>query len=155
MPWAHSQACPALQELPPNSCDFLSWRNPRLWQVTFHSIYSDQFPLSSTVPSPLSLFFLIFIRVDLQFSVNFCCTVKWPRYTYYSFSHIILCHVPSQVIRYSFLCYTQQNLIAYPLQILQFASTNPKLSVLSMPSPSLLATTSLFSKSMSLFLFCR
>ena len=45
-----------------------------------------------------------------------------------SFSHIIL-HVPSQVTRYSSLCYIQQDLIAYPLQMQQFAFTNPKLPV--------------------------
>jgi len=49
-------------------------------------------------------FLKIFIRVDLQCSVNFCLA-KWPSYTYtHSFSHIILHHVPSQVIGYSSLC---------------------------------------------------
>ena len=55
--------------------------------------------------------FKIFIIVDLQFSVNFCCKVtQLCIYIYahthtHSFSHIILYHVPSQVIRYSSLCY--------------------------------------------------
>ena len=58
---------------------------------------------------PLFSFFKkIFIIVDLQYSVNFCCTAKWPTlYVYtYPFSHIILHHVPSQVTRSSSLCYT-------------------------------------------------
>ena len=61
-------------------------------------------------------FFKFFIIVDLQFSVNFCCTAKWPNHTYihayiyvcvciyiytHSFSHIILHPVPSQVTRYN------------------------------------------------------
>ena len=48
-----------------------------------------------------------------------------------------------------------QDLIAYPLQMQWFAPTNPKLPIHPTPSLSLLATRSLFSKSMSLFLFCR
>ena len=41
-------------------------------------------------------------------SFNFCCTSKWPSHTYVrtSFSDIIVHHVPSQVTRYSSLCYT-------------------------------------------------
>ena len=37
--------------------------------------------------------FLFFIIVDLQCSVNFCCTAKWPSHTYictFFFSHKIL-----------------------------------------------------------------
>jgi len=60
---------------------------------------------------------LFFLTVDLQCSVDFCCTAKWYIYispmvththTYiyiHSFSHIILHHVPSQVTRYSSLCF--------------------------------------------------
>ena len=49
----------------------------------------------------------------------------------------------------------QQDLTAYPLQMKSFASTNPKLPVHPTLSLSSLAATSLFSMSMSLFLFCR
>ena len=92
-------------------------------------------------------FFKIFIIVDLQRSVNFCCTAKWPSYTYTHifFPHIILHHAPSQVTGQS--CATQQDLIAYPFQMQSFASPNPKLPA--PPTPS--ATTSLFSTSMSFF----
>ena len=69
----------------------------------------------------------------------------------YSFYHIIFYHVSSQVTKVP--CAIQQDLIAYPLQMQQFASTNPKLPVHPTPSHSPLATTSLFSNSMSLFLF--
>ena len=50
-------------------------------------------------------------------------------------------------------CAIQQDLIAYPCQIQQFASINPRLPVHLTPSPSFsaLATTCLFFKSMSFF----
>ena len=35
----------------------------------------------------------------------------------HSFTHIILHHVPSQVIRYIVPCAIEQDLIAYPLQM--------------------------------------
>lgn len=49
----------------------------------------------------------------------------------------------------------QQDLRAYPLQMQEFASTNPKLPFRPTPSPFPLATTRLFSVSMRLLLFCR
>ena len=52
----------------------------------------------------------------------------------HSFSHIILHQVPSQVMGYSSLRY-KQDLLAYPLQMLKFASMNPKLPVHPTPSP--------------------
>jgi len=52
-------------------------------------------------------------------------------------------------------CAVQQDLIAYPLHMQQFASTNPKLPVHPTLSPSPSASTGLFSMSLSLFLFCR
>ena len=63
----------------------------------------------------------------------------------FSFSHIILHHVPSQ------MTVIQQDLIPHPLQMQQFAPINPKLPVHLTPFSSPLATTSLFSKSMSFF----
>ena len=52
------------------------------------------------------MIFIFSVIVDLWCSVNFYCTAKWFSHIYiYSFSSIILHHVPSQVIRYSFLCY--------------------------------------------------
>ena len=47
-----------------------------------------------------------FIIVDLQCSVNFCCTESGTYIYIHSFFHVILHHVPSQVIRYGSLCYT-------------------------------------------------
>ena len=73
----------------------------------------------------------------------------------HSFSHIILQHVPSQVTRYIVPYTIQQDIIVYPLQKPQFASTNPKLPVHPTLSLSPLATTSLYSKSMSFFPFYR
>ena len=71
----------------------------------------------------LTLFLNFFITVDLQCSVNFCCTTKWPSYThthihiyiythmcvYILFSHNIVHHVPSQVIGYNSLCFIARN----------------------------------------------
>jgi len=72
----------------------------------------------------------------------------------HSFSHIIFHHVPSQVIRYSSLCsIAESHCLSIPSAIVYIYK--PKLPVHPTPSPSLLATTSLFSMPMSLFLFCR
>ena len=53
----------------------------------------------------------------------------------HSFSHIILHHVTSQVIRYIFPCAIQQYLIAHPFQMQEFSSTNPILPIHPTPSP--------------------
>ena len=56
-------------------------------------------------------FFIFSIIVDSQYSVNFCCTyskVTEPYYIYILFL-IILHHVPSQVTKYSSLCYTAES----------------------------------------------
>ena len=58
---------------------------------------------------PFLMIFIFYIIVDLQCSVNFYFTEKWPSQIYiytHTFSHIILHHVPSQVTGYSSLCYT-------------------------------------------------
>ena len=96
-----------------------------------------------------------FIMVDLHCCVNICCTAKWPSHTYTFFSphYPPSCSITSDLIW--FPCAIQQDLIAYPLQMEYFTSTNSKLQVHPTPSPSPLATTSLFSKSMNLFLLCR
>ena len=69
--------------------------------------------LSSTRRRNLFFFFfkifIFSIIVGLQCSVNFLLYSKVTQYVYihtYSFSHIILHHVPLQVTRYSSLCYT-------------------------------------------------
>ena len=82
------------------------------------------------------------IIIDLQCSVNFCCTAKWQSYIYiytyiyinvYSFSH----YPPSCSITWPDIvsCTIQQDFIAYPLQMQEFASTNPKLQSIPLPSP--------------------
>ena len=72
-------------------------------------------------------------------------------YTFFFSHYPPSCSITSDQMYIS--CATQQDLIAYSLQMQKFASTNPKLPVHSTPSPSPLKTTSLFSMSMSLFLF--
>ena len=59
-----------------------------------------------------------FIIVNLQCSLNFCCTAKRPShlFIYILFFHILLHRVPSQVIRVP--CALQQDLIASPPQML-------------------------------------
>ena len=95
-------------------------------------------------------FIFFSIIVDLQCSVNFCYTAKWPSHTSYSFSSlssIRLHHKWLDIVP----CAIQQDLIAYSLQMQEFASINPRLPVHPTPSHSPLATTSLFSKSISFF----
>ena len=50
-------------------------------------------------------------------------------------------------------CVTQQDLVVYPFSIHSFATVNPKLPVLPFPTSSHLATTSLFSMSVSYIVF--
>ena len=89
-------------------------------------------------------FILLFSIVDLQCCIKFCCTEKWLSSTnvhMYILSHVLFCHGLSQVIEYSFLCYTVGPCclsIIHPLHLLV-----PKSQA---PSP--LATTSLFSMSL-------
>ena len=83
----------------------------------------------------------IFIMIDLQCSDNFCCTAKRPSHMniyiyiyipFLTFSSIMLHHkwyIVSHAI--------QQGLIACPLQMQGFSSTNPKFSAQPTPSPSL------------------
>lgn len=67
--------------------------------------------------SDQSVFKFFFITVDLQESVSFHCTAVTRLYIhiYAFFFHIVLHHVPLQVIRYGSLGCTAE-LIAYPCQ---------------------------------------
>ena len=73
-----------------------------------------------------------FIIVDLQCSINFCCKAKWPSYTYI-YIYILFLILSSIMFHHKWLdiipCAIQQDLIAYPLQMSLFASTNPKLTI--------------------------
>ena len=100
------------------------------------------------------IFYFFLLQLTYICSVNFCSTAKWCNHTY---RYVLCLRLSSIMLHRKWLnivpCAIQQGLIAYPLHTLSFASTNPKLPVHPTPSPS--ATTSLFSKSMSLFLFGR
>ena len=88
-------------------------------------------------------------------AVNFCCTAKWFSYTYiYILFHILSSQDGlSQDIEYSSLCYTAGPCCLSILYIV-ICICSSQIPNSSLPnSPSLLATTSLFSMSVSLFLF--
>ena len=76
-------------------------------------------------------------------------------YTYIYIDTFFFSHYPPSCSITSDLdidpCAIQQDLIAYPLQLQEFASINPRLSVHPTPSLSPLTNTSLFSESMSSF----
>ena len=103
------------------------------------------------------LFYFIFIfSVMFMCSVNFYCIAKGPRHAYtYIFLFLTLSSVMLHPHKWLDIvpCAIQQNLIAYPLQMQQIESVNPRLPVHLTPSPSPtpLATTSLFFQSMSFF----
>ena len=105
------------------------------------------------------IFYLFFIFNDLYFSiivglqcsVNFYCTAKWSVkhiYTFFflhyppSYFIMLLDIVPSAI---------EQDLIAYPLQTQEFASIKPRLPVHPTLLPFPLATSSLFSKTLSFY----
>ena len=108
----------------------------------------------------LSVFFVLNFFIIVIYSVCqfLLCSKETQLYKYtYIYTLFFSYYLPScssQVIGW-LPCDIQQDLIALPFQMQQFASINPKLSVHPTPSPSPLATKSLFSKSMSLCLFYR
>ena len=115
--------------------------------------------LKETITGPITFIYLFLFVRFLFFLLQLICNVlsiyAVQKYIFctvvhmYIFSHIILHHVSSRVTIVP--CAIEQNLIAYPLQMQQFVSTNPRLQVHPTPSLSLMATSSLFSKSMSFF----
>lgn len=68
--------------------------------------------ISLLCPKPHScvcVYFIILLKLQLIYNVNFCYIAKWTSYTHiYIFSHIIFCHVLSEVIGYSSLWYTKE-----------------------------------------------
>ena len=102
-------------------------------------------------------FFKISIEVQLIYNVVPISAVQKVTESYiymHSLLYIVFHHVLYQETGCISLCCTV-DLIAYLFQMQQFASINPKLPVHPTPSLLPLTTTSLFSMSMSLFLFCR
>ena len=90
--------------------------------------------------------FLLYNEVILSYIYIYVCVYIYI-YTH-SFSHIILHHVPSLGIRYIVPCAVHQALIAHPLQMQEFSSTNLRFPIHPSPSPSPLANTSLSYMSM-------
>ena len=126
----------------PEKTDKLCWQNTSAWRELDRSFFSFFF-----FSFLLQLIYNILPISAIQQSVPVIHMYK------HSFSHIILHHVPSKCL-HIVPCAIQQKLIAYPLQTQQFASTNLTLPVLLTPFPFPLATISLFSMSLSFFLFC-
>ena len=97
------------------------------------------------------------ILVDLQYSVNICCTAKWPSHTciYILFltSSSIMFHRKWPNIG---PCALQRTSLLIPSKCNSLHLLTPNYQSIPLsPFSSPLATTSLFSKSISLFLFCR
>ena len=85
-----------------------------------------------------SIYIYVFSIVDLQGSVNFCCTAKCPSHLYirmyiYHFSRITLHHVPSRVTGYSSRCYTAGSHCLSTPNAKSFAPTNPGLPAHPLP----------------------
>ena len=88
------------------------------------------------------MIFIFSIIVYLQCCINFYCTAKWPSFIYiyiYTYTYTLFLILSSTMFHHKWLeivpCATQQDLIAYPLQIQEFASINPKLLVHPTPYP--------------------
>ena len=106
-------------------------------------------------------FFKIFIFpiiVALECSVNFCCTAKWPTQSY---TYILFFTLPSIMFYHKWLdvvaCATQQDRIAYPLQMQEFAPINPRLPVhlfAFIPSPPSVSNALLYAQVLELSMFC-
>ena len=111
------------------------------------------------------MIFNLSIIIGLQYSVNFLLYSKMTQSLSLSLSytHTYVCiymyilFLTSSSIMFHHMCLDivpgaiQQDLTAYPLQMQQFTSINPRLQVHPTPSPYPLATTSLFSKSVHFF----
>ena len=114
--------------------------------VMFLFKLTEYFEESKTVS--FYFFFSISPIYYYYFFLLYSMVTQLHLHVYIVFSHIIMLHcnglniVPSA---------TQQDLIANPFQSQQSASINPKLPIHPTPSPTPLATTSLFSKPM---IFC-
>ena len=124
--------------------------------------------MCSSVNPSKDLFFNFIIYLlkysCLQHCANFCCTAQRPSHTYtyiyicicmYSFPHNICHHVLSQEIIYNTRCciigpHCLPNLNVNSLHLL-----TPNSPSIPLPPPTTLATTSLFSISVILFLIYR
>ena len=121
-------------------------------------------------------YFMIFnfsVVFDLQCSVNFYCTAKWPSHTYIYIYNIYMHDIYIYICVYIYILFltlssirchhkwldivpraTQQDRIAYPLQMQEFASINPRLPIHPTPSPTPLATQVCSPSPWFSFLFC-
>ena len=112
------------------------------------------FPSSYTTASPQSYFLNFYWSiVDLQCCVSFRCTAKWISYTY-TYSHSFLDSFPIQIITETWVEFPvlySRSLVIYVLTVCIRQSQSPNLSL----PPLSTLVTSLFSTSVTLFLFCK
>ena len=95
--------------------------------------------------------------VNLQYYVNFFCIAKRLSYIYMYLFHILFHYGLSRDTEYSSVCFTVESCcLSIPYKYYSLFLLIPNLhSFPCSPLLSPLATTNLFSMSMSLFLFCR
>ena len=95
------------------------------------------------------------IIVYLQCCANFCCTAKWYSHTYIYISLLTLSSIRVYLKKLHIVPCAIYSRTSLFIRSKFNASTNPNSLFIPFPPPFLLATTSLFSISESLFLFCR
>ena len=122
------------------------------WLRATHLQGAPQKPRAEFNPPVLFLFLLKYSRLTML------CQLLLHSKVTLSYIHIHIFLILSSILVYPkrldrVPCAVQHSLMADPFSVSGFASTNPTLSV--HPTPSPLATTSVFSVSVSLFLFCR
>ena len=97
-------------------------------------------------------YFFYWNIVDLQYCANLCCTAKWLSYTHICIFFYLLFHYgSSQYLHYSSWCYRLRPCCLFITNVI-VCIYQPYIPVHCLLP---LATTSLSSKAMSLFLFCR
>ena len=122
-------------------------RRELLWQHGWSLLFTcaqwdkpvtEELPRSRNTASFFLKDFYFSIIVDLQCSVNFCGTAKWHSHSYLCVCVCVCVHIyilfltlSSIVLHHKWLALVpraiQQDLMAYPLQMQEFASTNPNL----------------------------
>ena len=110
-----------IRDFPCSLYDFFGW-NPS--QIT---VISNSFFICICLLFIFKKFYYDWFTVFCQFLLY--SKVTKSHIYIHSFSHIILHHLPLQVIRYTAPCAIQQNSIACLLHMQQFSSTKPRFPI--------------------------